>query len=211
MTYAYDENLLDKARLTLASMFDYAVNDCGLMLEDFFNRFIQSGLAESFSIGESSIVAGKSGIELAREVIYGDNYSVKCPEPSYGINRTREFWLGDSLAYYQWYKNISFERIIEGIGIDYIIDLYDPYHEMHIMSFVECLDETRSRLNKYSALKRLRTYANLSQGGLSKASGVPVRTIQQYEQGRKDIKKASFETIVSLSKALHCSLEQLCD
>mgnify|MGYP002625773263 CR=1 FL=1 len=53
-------------------------------------------------------------------------------------------------------------------------------------------------------LKRLRTQAGLSQRQLSDTSGVPFRTIQQYEQRQKNINKAQAEYLLMLAYALHC-------
>ena len=65
-----------------------------------------------------------------------------------------------------------------------------------------------------SRLKQMRIKNGLSQSELARAAGIPVRTIQQYEQRQKDINKARFEYIVSLSAALNCDasmlLEQHC-
>ena len=40
-------------------------------------------------------------------------------------------------------------------------------------------------------------------------SGVSVRTIQEFEQRRKDINKAQLDTIVPIAAALYCSVESL--
>ena len=39
--------------------------------------------------------------------------------------------------------------------------------------------------------------------------GVSVRMIEQYEQGRKDINRASSATVLQLSRALGCRMEDL--
>ena len=44
---------------------------------------------------------------------------------------------------------------------------------------------------------------------LAEKSGVSLRMIQQYEQGAKDINKASGESLVALSRALGCRMEDL--
>ena len=67
------------------------------------------------------------------------------------------------------------------------------------------------RLSAYAGsigLKRLREQAGLSQRELAEASGVPVRTIQQYEQGQKEIRRAAWETVSRLAAALHCRPKQ---
>ena len=55
-------------------------------------------------------------------------------------------------------------------------------------------------------LKELRTSAGMSQSQLCAKSGVNLRMIQYYEQGAKDIKKASGETILKLAQALGCGM-----
>lgn len=58
-------------------------------------------------------------------------------------------------------------------------------------------------------LKDYRIKKGLSQSQLAAASGVNVRMIQYYEQGAKDINKASAETLYKLSEALGCRMEDL--
>lgn len=60
-----------------------------------------------------------------------------------------------------------------------------------------------------SNLKQYREQAGLSQSQLAKISGVNVRMIQHYEQGFKDINKASAITVYKLAKALNISTEDL--
>lgn len=62
---------------------------------------------------------------------------------------------------------------------------------------------------KYHDLKSIRTFRGISQKTLSELSGVNLRTIQNYEQGTKDIKKASIVTIKSLAVVLDCSIDDL--
>ena len=44
---------------------------------------------------------------------------------------------------------------------------------------------------------------------LAELSGIPLRTIQQYEQRQKNINKAQIEYLLSLSKTLCCNIEAL--
>ena len=62
---------------------------------------------------------------------------------------------------------------------------------------------------KYNDLKSIRTFRGISQKILSEWSGVNLRMIQKYEQGTKDIKKASIVTVKSLAVALDCSIDDL--
>lgn len=49
----------------------------------------------------------------------------------------------------------------------------------------------------------------MSQRELSELSGVPLRTIQQYEQQQKNINKAQVEYLVRLSQTLCCEITDL--
>lgn len=60
-----------------------------------------------------------------------------------------------------------------------------------------------------SNLKKKRKELGMSQALLASKSGVSIRMIQYYEQGAKDINKASAETIYLLSKALNCRMEEI--
>ena len=61
----------------------------------------------------------------------------------------------------------------------------------------------------HTYLKKLRKRAGISQSILAEETGIPVKTIQQYEQRRKDINKAQVEYVVRLSKALCCEPQDI--
>lgn len=44
---------------------------------------------------------------------------------------------------------------------------------------------------------------------MEEVSGVPLRTIQQYEQRQKNINKAQVEYLLMLAQALCCRIEDL--
>jgi transcriptional regulator with XRE-family HTH domain len=54
-------------------------------------------------------------------------------------------------------------------------------------------------------LKKYRKMAGLTQSQLSEETGIPIKTIQQYEQGRKDINKAQAEYVIKLAQVLCCN------
>lgn len=207
--YAYDKNLFGKAQMSLAWMFDYGVVGCGLSLTDFYSRFLASNISKYFAIGDSTVVAGMSGVEMAMRIIEESDSSAILPKPEFAINRSREYWLGWSLAYYQWVTNLTFDKITENVGIEDIYEMYDKYHEMDIRQFADELDEMRRQAKQESSLKRLRTYAGLSQNELADITGISVRTIQAYEQRQKNINSASVDYVIKLSKALNCDIEML--
>jgi DNA-binding transcriptional regulator YiaG len=132
-------------------------------------------------------------------------------KPVFSIERSKEYWLGFYLAYYQWYRNLPFAQITERVGIGDIQSMYRKYHEMDITQFVDALDEMRSeaRMRQMSRLKEYRRLLQMSQSELAEQSGVPLRTIQQYEQGQKNINHARAEYVIALSKVLYCRPEDL--
>lgn len=60
-----------------------------------------------------------------------------------------------------------------------------------------------------SNLKRIRESKGLSQSKLSELAGVNRRTLQDYEQGQKDINGARAITVYNIAQALECTVEDL--
>lgn len=58
-------------------------------------------------------------------------------------------------------------------------------------------------------LKSIRKWRGLTQKALAEKSGVNQRTIENYECGKTDLKKASIEIGIALAKALNCRVEDL--
>ena len=69
--------------------------------------------------------------------------------------------------------------------------------------------ELYNNRKEYANLKKFRLAAGFSQSELAEISGVPVRTIQQYEQSQKNINAAKAETVVKLAKSLNTTVEKL--
>lgn len=204
MIRAYDKLYLEKARILLGRMLDFAVYDLKLDINDFYDSFCHSRYARQFESGDTSLLSGKSGIELAYDIT-GD-YSV---EPKFTTNRSPEYWTGWAVAYYQWYTSLTFLQINDIVPIDEVVKMYPKYHEMDIMQFVETVNYVYFQKKRATNLKEKRLTAGLSQIELSKISGVPVRTIQQYEQRQKNINSAKVETVMSIAKALSCSINDI--
>lgn len=209
MIHAYDKVYLEKARTTLARMLDFAVYDLDYDIEVFFNMFIDSGIAKKFEKGDFHLIAGKSGVELAYEVAEISGEDKRNIKPIYTANRSEEYWTGWALAYFQWETGLSFAEIVKYVPIKDVLSLYNPYHEMDIRQFIDKMTELYKSAKPDTNLKIIRTRLNLTQKELSELSGVPVRTIQQYEQKQKNINKAQTEYLVMLSKALSCKIEDL--
>lgn len=209
MIHAYDKVYLDKARIALGRMLDFAVYDLKYDISVFFDLFIKSGIAKRFETGDFSVIVGKSGVELAYEILEQSNIENERIKPNYTANRSEEFWAGWALAYYQWETSMSFAEIVRYIPIADVIALYLPYHEMDIRHFVDKMNAMYKIAKPETNLKLLRQKAGLSQRELAELSNIPVRTIQQYEQRQKNINKAQAEYLFMLAKVLCCEADAL--
>ncbi|MBP5773477.1 MAG: XRE family transcriptional regulator [Eubacterium sp.] len=138
MSYAYDKIYLNQARNSLGLMLDFVVYDVEMDLSDYWERFIDSDVCRGFEIGSSRIVAGKSGIEMAYDVLGKEYWKIQREPVTY---RSPEYWTGWAIAYYQWLTGIKFKDITDLVSIEEIKNLYFPYHEIDITGFCDKLDE----------------------------------------------------------------------
>lgn len=206
---AYAEHYLERAQRSLATMLDYVVWDLDLDIDEFSGWFVVSGLADRFGAGDPSVISARSGVELAREVIARTGADVKIRPPRPTENRSREFWTGWSLAYYQWKSAHRFRDIFAAVKPSSVRALYSPYHEMSLAQFCDRMEELYAAENSDPRLKTLRQAAGLSQSELARRSGVSLRSIQHYEQGSKDIHRAAGETLLAFARSLGTTVEDL--
>lgn len=235
MNQAYNILYLDKARKSLARVLDYAVHDLHYDAVTFFDLFLSSGVAELFGRGDVRIIAGMSGVELAYHVLKVSGIYTERTSYRYTTGRSKEYWTGWALAQYQWEHSVPFAAITGAVNLDDIIEIISVYRESEIRtlsegldwmetltvpdhmsednynSFSVKLDEELSHPDKMTALKSMRLKSGFSQSRLAAVSGIPVRTIQQYEQRQKDIRKAGFENILKLAAVLSCEPNDLLD
>ena len=206
---AYSEYLVSDARKHLASALDYAVNDCGVVIDEFGDLFVQSGVAGLFEEGNPAVVSGLSGPELARSVLsyaYGD---AEYPAPSFAESPTPEHWVGLTLAWYQWETGRRFADVFRAVPLSEMLLMHRVYHEMDPSQFADEVDRRIAESRPPSRLQAIRLRRGLSQSQLAGLSGVNVRSIQLYEQGVNDIDRAQARTLYSLSRVLGCLIEDL--
>lgn len=203
MIHAYDEVYLERAQRILGVAFDFAVNGLKIELKDFYWMFLASGYAKRMEYGDYRVIAGSSGAELVYNVTEASGVEIPIGRYSGTIDRSPEYWAGWALAYFQWYSAIKYAEIIGAMTMEEIVSLYNPYHEMDIKQFCDKMMEKLSPSNE-AKLKKYRTQAGLSQSELARATEVPLRTLQQYEQQQKDINKARGEYLVKLARVLKC-------
>lgn len=233
MIRAYDEACLKTACNTLGRMLDYSVHSLHTNADSAMEIFVASGIASLFGAGDIKIIAGRSGIELAYMIFEKSSLSYERVPARYTKSLSNEYWSGYALAYSQWFTGLSFEEIIERCPASALItkcakdrlallealplDIDEKERSKELQIFGEefarkaadsLLHDSDGR-SAETRLKTLRIKNGLSQSALAKASGVPLRTLQQYEQRQKDINKAHFEYIIMLSSALHCEPVEL--
>ena len=211
MTTAYNELYLDDAMNNLGDMIDYAVCDLGFLPDEFFGWFISSGVAPKFEKGNPKYIAGMSGYELAEAVLNKINVPYAKQEPSYVECKSKEYWAGWTLAYYQWETNRRFEDIVKGgLTLSTVLSMY-VLHEADMSKFSENANEilARNLKNKKTKLYHIRKARGFTQRKLSECSGVSLRMIQLYEQKQNDINKAQVNVVLNLAKTLGCEIEDL--
>lgn len=209
MIHSYDEIYMPKAQTALAQMLRYAVEDLHIELNEFWDMFLISGVADLFGKGDFRFLVGMSGIEGAREVVWRLTGEWPQEEPTFHLEKDPVYWTGWILAWYQWYSGQSFRRISEFLTPDQVRDMYSPYHEMDPLQFADAADGIRRRKEMMTRLRMYRERRGFSQSELARESGVSVRMIQHYEQRQKDLNKAQTKTIWMLARALHCTMEEL--
>ena len=208
-THAYAEEYLEAAMNCLGDAFDYAVNACKVSLDEFYDAFTTSGFAQQFENGTHRIVLGLSGAELAQEIFDKIDGTVETPVLEAPIDKSPEYWTGWILAYMQWKTGIPFEEITEHLPVENLRALYPMLHEAPEDKAVDVLVSMYQARKLPTKLYKFRKIKNYSQAKLAERSGISIRSIQMYEQRRKNINKASFESVYALSRALNIRPENL--
>ena len=209
MTHAYQEIYLSKAQAVLGDAFDYAINSCNLNGNAFVKMFIASSVSKKIENGEPAYVAGKSGIEIVMEIVSETTDKELTAEHQESTGRSKEYWIGWAIAYYQWHSGRKFSDIFKVLTFEDLQNMYYTLHEADITKFADIVDARMKEFFPDTNLKRIRTAYGCTQVELAQRSGVSLRSIQMYEQRNKDINKASVETMYRIAKVLGCSVEDL--
>ena len=209
MIHAYQEIYLSKAQSVIGDAFDYAVNTCAIPGTDFVKLFIASSVSKRMENGEPAYLAGKSGIEIVREIVAETKGQELQIEPQEHFGRSKEYWIGWAVAYYQWYSGRKYRDIFKVLSFADLQKMYYTLHEADITKFVDIVDSKIKEYFPETNLKRIRTAYGFTRAELAERSGVSLRSIQMYEQRNKNINKASADTMYSLAKALGCTMEDL--
>ena len=205
----YPETLLPNARSQLADAADYAVVDLGVPIDEFFSLFASSDWARRIERGDRSTVLGISGIELAQNVLADKTGEHEFKTARESLRRTKAYWTGWVLAYYQWKSNRTFREILRALPASTIEQMYGVYHEAPEERFAATADDILHEKIPETRLKRIRSAYGCSQSRLSQMSGVGLRSIQMYEQRKKDINKAEAKSVLRMARALGCEIEDI--
>lgn len=209
MIHAYQEIYLSKSQQVLGDAFDYAINFCHIPDDDFIKLFLVSSISKKIEEGDVNYILGKSGIDIVLEIVKETTGKVIEAKSIESINRSKEYWIGWAIGYYQWYSDRKFFEIFQAVSFNDLENMYYTLHEADISKFVEIINQRIKDVFPETKLKHFRLISGCSQLELSKKSGVSLRSIQMYEQRNKDINKASVETLYRLSKVFGCSIEDL--
>ena len=228
LIHPYHSSYLYDVMQNMAEAFDEAQNTYAIDLDTFLHMFISSGIAAEFEAGNPKYLAGFSGPALLMEIICLTMPSFDIKPFSASVStldtnitqsntapfsfRSPAYWTGWVLANAQWETGYSFHKIQTLISMQELTSMYYPLHEADEGHIVEIILERESQKTAKNLGQRLQAYRKAlgySQRGLSENAGINLRTLQQYEIGGKNLKKASAETLYSMSKALGCSIENL--
>lgn len=235
MIRAYDKMLLGRASEKLGRMLDFSVRSLHMNASQMMGLFIASGKSSLFECGDIRTILGSSGIELAYDVLEKSGVPHERIAPRHTISLSPEYWCGYTLAHLQHELGISFDELLQLISEQELIADFTSKRSEALQSlpwdigerekatallelgysFVsDALELASSRAAgggapHETALKKIRKQNGLSQSQLAEASGVPLRTIQQYEQRQKDINRARAEYLIMLAASLNCEPHML--
>lgn len=212
--HPYPEELLEGVMSTLGKAFEFADKHLPGGLESFYDLFVNSAAARTLDGPDAQPKLGSSGIELVLSVCETSTPGGLDTMLMNERRRPKELherakWCGKMLAYHQWDTASSLRTIAMYLSL---ADLYELYETERIASARVVslkITETYAVRNTPTRLRYYRAEAGLTQANLAKISGVSLRSIQQYEQRKKNINHAQARYVLGLAQALSCQMEDL--
>lgn len=133
---AYSELYVEDAMETVAFSFDYAVRALNLSIQEYLEKFVNFEYINLIEAGNPHYVSGISGCELAL-MVCGLDDGPKSPEYA----PWKEYWIGMNLAYYQWYRNLTYRQILEKFPLERFDFAFPAMHQENRRRIVEYMDE----------------------------------------------------------------------
>ena len=204
---AYDEKELPQVISTLGKAFEFAEKCLPEGAAGFYRRFANSSVAATCTGPE----IGGSAIELVLDV--NEDASIDTllmNEKRLSKQDTgRLRWEAELVCRYQWETGLPFPAVLRTLTEERLRKLHADYAELPPAEVVQRISVPETHESTATNLARIRRERGLSQAGLAKASGVTLRSIQQYEQRKKDISHAQARSVLALAQALSCTMEEL--
>ena len=207
--HAFAVDYLPGAQRVLGDAVDFAVITLELEPDTFGNALAVSDAGKQFARGNPKYVAGLNGCEFARLVLSETCTPFTDREDVMFLEKSPKFWAGWALADYQWHSDYSFMEILNTVSLNDIICMYPAYHEMDIRQFADTMRERLKAAHPHTKLRMHRENCGMSQSELAHEADVPLRQIQLFEQRQRNINMTAAETLLNLSKALCCRMEDL--
>lgn len=201
---AYQESKLSDAQYLLAEYIDISVNCFKLTLEESINTFLYSKYSSLIENGNTFVLYGKTGAEIALDIFGYPEVQLKEHFPK---SSSKEFWTGWVLAFIQWKSAYTFEEITSLLEIKKLREMYYPYHEMDERVLFD--DVYKKFFTSTTKLARMRKKWSMTQTELAKRAGVSKRTIQMVEQKQNDINSMKAVNLYNISRVLNCNMEDL--
>ena len=208
MIRAYQEIYLSRAQAALGDAFDYAINVCNILGADFVKLFTASTVSKRLENGEPAYLSGKSGIEIVLDIVLEAAGRQLEATQQERMERSREYWIGWAVAYYQWYSGKTFETICKRISYEDIRNVYGVLHEADPSKAADVFSRMMNS-GQETNLAVQRKKRGLSQSQLAKAADISIRSIQLYEQRKADIGKAQYNHLTAIAKVLGCTVDDI--
>lgn len=207
---AYPEMYVEEAVNNMGEMLEYADEICSMTPKSALQYFIISGFASRFEKGDPAVLCGLSGTELFQRILESCGLLVPADADwpvSYSPGTA--CWWGQFLALYQWRSGLPFHMIEKALKEEDLIRLYPALHTVSEEKTLEELDRLIRLRNRQTRLSAYRKRLEMTQKELAEKSGVSLRTIEEYEIRRKDIRKAAAGTVSALASTLNCPVTDL--
>ncbi len=212
---AYTEMYLSEAMYNMAEMLHYVDTSCNLDPERFLKMFRISGMACQWEKGNPVFLLGRSGTEMAMEILDSCHYRIyensngEYSAPKLDLHPGAVYWAGWILAYYQWSRDESFNSIFRELSFKDLLAVYPAGHTASEERACELIDQRRKNRQQVERLQTYRLAIGMTQSELAQKSGVNLRTLQEYETGRKRLELASAAKVIKLANVLQVPVREL--
>lgn len=202
-----NDRLVITAIEMMGEMFEYSKSYLHIESDKFFDMLNSTHISDKIYDLDIIYIYGKSSIEIINDICLANDIKIKLYDKNVFLKNEKYYWLGLVVASYCYGKKISFKEIGKRIKPSQVLRMYNTMHEAPHMKVIDEIDKILNR--QESILKHIRQSKNISQSELSILSGVSLRSIQMYEQKKKNISQASFETVKRLANSLSIKIEEL--